>query len=144
MFIYINRSFWFYTKLLILKHCQPFQCFMYRTLLNVFIQSCHNQYLSVTNDVVSWQQDFPSWCTMQIRRPIYCMTDNNWCLTYDKLRGLCCYYAFNITVTSSWARMRLKLPASRLFTQPFIQAQIKEHIKAPRHRPLCGEFTNGQ
>ena len=35
----------------------------------------------------------------------------------------------------------LKSPASRLFTQPFIQAQIKENIKAPRHWPLCGEFT---
>ena len=31
--------------------------------------------------------------------------------------------------------------ASRLFTQPFIQTQIKENIKAPRHWPLCGEFT---
>ena len=28
-----------------------------------------------------------------------------------------------------------------LFTQPFIQAQIKENIKAPRHWTLCGEFT---
>ena len=27
----------------------------------------------------------------------------------------------------------IKSPASRLFTQPFIQAQIKENIKAPRH-----------
>ena len=25
--------------------------------------------------------------------------------------------------------------------QPFIQAQVKENIKAPRHWPLCGEFT---
>ena len=33
---------------------------------------------------------------------------------------------------------RLKSPASRLFTQPFIRAQIKENIKAPRHRPLLG------
>ena len=39
-----------------------------------------------------------------------------------------------------------------LFTQPFIQTKIKENIKAPRHRPLCGDFngdrwiprTNGQ
>ena len=23
----------------------------------------------------------------------------------------------------------------------FIETQIKENIKAPRHRPLCGEFT---
>ena len=29
-----------------------------------------------------------------------------------------------------------------LFTQPFIQAQIKENIKAPRHWPLCGQFTD--
>ena len=28
-----------------------------------------------------------------------------------------------------------------MFTQPFIRAQIKENIKAPRHWPLCGEFT---
>ena len=30
------------------------------------------------------------------------------------------------TVTSSWARLRLKWPASPLFTQPIIQAHIKE------------------
>ena len=28
-----------------------------------------------------------------------------------------------------------------IFTQLFIQTQIKENIKAPRHWPLCGEFT---
>ena len=34
-----------------------------------------------------------------------------------------------------------KSPASRLFTQPFIQTQIKENIKAPRHWwPVTGEF----
>ena len=27
------------------------------------------------------------------------------------------------------------------FTQPFIQAEMKENIKAPRHWSLCGEFT---
>ena len=32
-------------------------------------------------------------------------------------------------------------PASPLFTQPFIQTLIKENIEAPRHWPLCGEFT---
>ena len=39
------------------------------------------------------------------------------------------------------ARWRLKSPALPLFTQPFIQAQIKENIKAPHHWPLYGEFT---
>ena len=45
-------------------------------------------------------------------------------------------------MTSQWARWRLKSPAPRLFTQPFIQAQTKENIKAPCHWPLCGEFTD--
>ena len=35
----------------------------------------------------------------------------------------------------------IKSPAPRLFTQPFIQARIKQNIKAPRHWPLCGEIT---
>ena len=47
-----------------------------------------------------------------------------------------------IIMKSEWARWRLKSPASRLFTQPFIQAQIRENIKAPRDWPLCGEFTS--
>ena len=38
-------------------------------------------------------------------------------------------------------RWRLKSPASPILTQLFIRAQIKEDIKAPRHWPLCGEFT---
>ena len=46
-----------------------------------------------------------------------------------------------ITMTSLWARWHLKSPASRLFTQPFIEAQIKENFKAPPHWPLCEEFT---
>ena len=37
-------------------------------------------------------------------------------------------------------KWRHKSPASRLFTQSFIQVQIKEYIKAPRHWPLYGEF----
>ena len=55
------------------------------------------------------------------------------------LNGIVC--PLHITVTSKWVRWRLKSPASRLFTQPFIQAQIKENIKAPRHWTLWGEFT---
>ena len=52
-----------------------------------------------------------------------------------------CYASSSITMTSQWAWWRLRSPASRLFTQPFIQTQIKENIKAPRHWPLNGEFT---
>ena len=51
-----------------------------------------------------------------------------------------------ITVTSLWARWRLKSPASWLFIQPFIQAQIKENIKlrvtglCEGNSPVTGEF----
>ena len=47
-----------------------------------------------------------------------------------------CIWVFFITVPSQRARWRLKSPASRLFTQPFVQTQIKETIKAPRHWPF--------
>ena len=45
-----------------------------------------------------------------------------------------------ITVMSYWERCHLKSPASRLFAEPFVQVQMKENFKAPRHWPLCGEF----
>ena len=48
---------------------------------------------------------------------------------------------YNITMTSQGARRRLNSPSSRVFIQPFIQAQSKENIKAPRHWSLCREFT---
>ena len=51
------------------------------------------------------------------------------------------HWASNITMTSLWPRWRLKSPASRLFTQPFIQAQIKETTRAPCPWSLCRDFT---
>ena len=49
-----------------------------------------------------------------------------------------------ITVTSLWAWWRPKSPASWWFAQPFVEAQIKENSKAPRHGPLRREFTGGR
>ena len=46
-----------------------------------------------------------------------------------------------ITLTSLWVRLRLKSPAPRLFTQPFVQTQIKESIKVPHHWPLWGNSS---
>ena len=37
--------------------------------------------------------------------------------------------------------MASQITSLKIFPQPFIQAQIKENIKAPRHWPLCEEFT---
>ena len=73
----------------------------------------------------------------------------NWISSFNKMNlkmlfGKChpfCYGLNVITLTSWWPRWRPKSPASRLFTQSFIQAHIKENINALRHWPLCGEFT---
>ena len=47
----------------------------------------------------------------------------------------------SITVTSEWARWRLKSPAFGWLAESF-NAQIKkQNIKAPHHWLLCGEFT---
>ena len=35
-------------------------------------------------------------------------------------------------------------PASQLYTQAFVHAQIKENIKVARHWPLCGELTGNR
>ena len=57
--------------------------------------------------------------------------------------GLTCQNGYLRTMGS----FTLQLPhnerdgVSILFTQPFIQEQIEENTKAPRHWPLCGEFT---
>ena len=54
-------------------------------------------------------------------------------------------YPPGITVTLYWARGRLKSPASRLFAQSFIQAQvIQKNIKSLRHWSLWGEYTGGR
>ena len=39
--------------------------------------------------------------------------------------------------------MEFQIAILRLSTQPFIQVQIKENMKALRHWPLWGEFTGG-
>ena len=41
-----------------------------------------------------------------------------------------------------WALWRLKSPTPPLFAQSFLQAHIKEYIKAPDHWPLKGEKHN--
>ena len=62
---------------------------------------------------------------------------------FNALPLFCLFHHYGDAIMSRvW--LRLTSPASRLFTQPLFQAQIKENIKAPRHWPLCGEFTGDQ
>ena len=58
-----------------------------------------------------------------------------------KISSVTGWIFIHITVTSWWARWRLESPASRLFIHPFVEAQVKENIKAPRYWPLWEEFT---
>ena len=37
--------------------------------------------------------------------------------------------------------MTSQITSHTVFTQPFIQAQVEQIIKAPRHWLLCGKFT---
>ena len=40
--------------------------------------------------------------------------------------------------------MASQITSLTIVYRPFIQAQTKENIKAPRHWPLCVEFTGDQ
>ena len=46
------------------------------------------------------------------------------------------------TMTSLWARWRLKLSASWSLAQSFVPAQITKNLKVPRHWPLWGDYTD--
>ena len=85
-----------------------------------------------------WHFQCPgTWRLLISSRGIY-LLGNDLPLKLDSLTPNEMY--INITVTSKQGRWRLKPPASRLFTQPFIQSQIKGKIKAPPHWPVTGEF----
>ena len=43
---------------------------------------------------------------------------------------------------TKWNFRRNWIAMNRSLLKPFIQAQIEENIKAPRHWPLYGEFTD--
>ena len=78
-------------------------------------------------------------------RGVDCKNPGTFCFSY--MNGFWrshVIYSSIITMTSQWVWWRLKWPASRLFAQSFVQAQIKENIKAPRHWPLGGESTGNK
>ena len=57
----------------------------------------------------------------------YCNSNTNVALEKTEDGSILYIWKF-ITVTSWWARLRLKSPAYQLFTQPFVQAQTEENI----------------
>ena len=65
------------------------------------------------------------WDSTSITRNYLCAWTSRWPHYTDIIMGV----------------MASQSPDLPLFTQPFIQVQIKKNIKVPRHWPLCGEFT---
>ena len=63
-------------------------------------------------------------------------TENLWSNINDKVNG---FHSLEWRHNQRWY---LKSPASSVFGQLLVPAQIKENIKAPRHCPLWGEFTS--
>ena len=124
-------------------------------------EPCVNGWL---NGDVKWSSWCLKWLTTKINRSSLVLVDCGenasmyfsqkvqWCGKRLYIMTSCAIhvyiYIYIYLDTLQWrhdrAGWRLRSPASRLFTQPFIHAQIKENIKALRHWPLCGEFTGGR
>ena len=98
------------------------------------ITSCDNRLLGGTNILVS--------IPVVVSRPGGLFRIQDTAIIHRNYEIFKIYHNCLITVTSKWARWCLKSPASPSFTHAFIQVQIKENIKAPRHWPQCGEFTS--
>ena len=100
--------------------------------------------LAAKRSSVSFHQNLvhgfiPTTCIRHIGPVLYYLKSHESLTSVNPKRvELRCNHFSNVIM----ARRHLKSPASRLFTQPFIETQIKENIKAPRHWPLWGEFTD--
>ena len=72
-------------------------------------------------------------------------SSNSWAVSSGSVNGLVPnmhQHPLLITVTSWWARWRLKSQEYRLLTQPFVEAHFKENTKALRHWPSWGELPH--
>ena len=110
--------------------------------MQLILQICHRFNLLVPNKIccccschIQHVQWFLSW--LDKFQPHLLMSDINVGGYFSWHERTCLHYIYIIMTMGGC----LKSPASRLFTQSFIQAQIKENIKAPHHWPLYGEFT---
>ena len=129
----------------------------------IYMRASHASVDNTQNEVCSWSSTSTGWPlfrlniakSLQLEKIIY---DNLCFACYKNCCGMCFgkpqsisksvlifhqtwFYSDSIathniiiTMTSQWAPLRPKSPASRLFIQTFIQAQIKENTKGPCHR----------
>ena len=124
------------------------KCFCMENI-RILIQICLTFHGPINNMTASWPDSLTHKCIHAFIRTAKMFYElSNICMWFSGLRfpfmdiDRSRWNDFGcITVTSFWARWCLKSPASRLFTEQFIQAQMKWNIKALRYWPLCGEFT---
>ena len=88
--------------------------------------------------VFSWRSRRFQWTWLGVNRPSGCGVTASVRPGRDGWAG-----GYNSTCSLQWRHNEhgLKSLASRVFTQPFIHALVKENIKAPRHWSLWGAFT---
>ena len=135
MILYMNREYrgndWISTgNEIVWESFQVFWGFIIKILFEMFCTY-----------IVSHRPVWLQFCTCRNRSAA--MASAIWLFHYGTYKSNIHFtkIGLSIALTSYWARWPLKSPASELFTQPSIQAQIKENIKASRHWPLCVEFT---
>ena len=94
------------------------------------------------------QQMRSAFSNMEVRQSVDCHIASEMNPTHmkERARGDDKQY---ITVMSQWAPWRLNSPASRVLAQPFVEAHIKENIKAPPchwtfwgNPPVTGGFSS--
>ena len=96
-----------------------------------------------------------TWCPISPK--LNCLFNSSFKLTSKKTSEICFTCLLGGESTGDWwiphhkspvhyTDVKMSLMASQITSltvvnSTFIQTQIKENIKAPRHWPLCGEFT---
>ena len=117
-----------------------------RTADNIFFLQCMIQrQQSIGSNLVVCFVDFSKACDLTNRHILLKLMKGGWYgPVIDTLRNLYCKASYRIKSHYNDVTMGTissQINSLTIVSQPFIRAQIKENIKAPRHWPLCGEFA---
>ena len=96
------------------------------------IYSTRQVYPGLENGVLSWDRWTGSKGTKSTQKPLRTSYSIWRCIMIELMH-------YNDVIMGA---MSSQITSLALFIQWFIQAQTKENFKAPRHWPLCGEFTS--
>ena len=133
MIDYIKQSPQTYTSFLVWKHdqtCLVYVIYKYSSwlvlyfnwLLIISMESCEKDIALVIKLLHAYECATLKWPFLTV---------------YLVDESIMCTYHCDVIMSA----MASQITSIWVFTRPFIQAQIKENIKALRHWPLWGEFT---